>query len=114
MLFSLRLQVHALQRMEEENSWVRRPANLLKDPLPKTLARVAWISFFMLLQLLLLLPGMKRAVHASLFQTIMSTTIPYNRLQTAIRVAPLVWAGMLAAVVVGVKQLVRVALGLLA
>jgi hypothetical protein len=107
-------QVHALQRMEEENSWVRRPPNLMKDPLPKTLARFAWISFFMLLPLLRLLPGMKRAVHASLFQTIMSTTIPYDRLQTAIRLAPFVWAGLLAGLVAGVKQLVRVGLGMLA
>jgi hypothetical protein len=32
---SLRVQVHALQRMEEGNSWVRHPPNLRKDPLPK-------------------------------------------------------------------------------
>lgn len=106
-------QVHALQRMEEENSWVRRPPQLFKDPLPKTLARVAWISFFMLLPLLRLLPGMKRAVHASLFQTIMSTTIPYNRLQTLIRLAPFVWAGLIAVLVAGGKQMLRVGMAML-
>ncbi|KAF8058421.1 kmo [Scenedesmus sp. PABB004] len=90
-------QVHALQRMEEENSWVRRPADLLRDPPAKTLARVAWVSFFCLLPLARLVPGLRRAVHASLFQTIMSTTVGYDRLHAAIRAAPaalaaLVWA----------------------
>lgn len=93
--------------MEEENSWVRRPARIFQDPLDKTLARFAWISFFMLLPLLRLLPGMKQYVHASLFQTIMSTTIPYNKLHRAIRVAPFVVLGLLGGVVYGLYWAVK-------
>jgi hypothetical protein len=86
--------------MEEENAWVRRPPQWTKDPLDKSLARVAWISFFMLLPLLRKLPGMKRVVHASMFQNIMSSTLPYNSLHAAVRAAPFVWVGLLAGVVV--------------
>lgn len=110
---SLLPQAHALQHMEEENAWVRRPPQWGKDPLDKSLARVAWISFFILLALTRMLPGMKRVVHASLFQNIMSSTLPYNTLHTAVRAAPLVWAALLAglfvaarAVFVGVTALV--------
>eukprot|EP00775_Hariotina_reticulata_P008371 gene8371-8555_t len=103
---SRRPQVHALQRMEEENAWVRRPAQPLKDPLDKSLARVAWISCFMLLPALRLLPGLRRVVHASVFQNIMSTTIPYNQLHLGVRTSPLLLCGVLAALVAAVKALV--------
>jgi hypothetical protein len=106
LLLLLLPQVHALQRMEEENAWVRRPAQPLKDPLDKSLARAAWISFFLLLPALRLLPGMKHVVHASLFQNIMSTTVPYNNLHMAIRAAPLLLCCVLAALGAAVKAVV--------
>lgn len=98
-----RAQVHALQYMEEENAWVRRPPHWGQDPLDKSLARVAWLSFFMLLPLLRVVPGMKRGVHVSLFQNIMSSTMPYDALHRAVRVAPLVWAGVVAVVVAAAR-----------
>ena len=102
--------------MEEENAWVRRPPQWGKDPLDKSLARVAWISFFMLLPLLRVLPipGLRRTVHASLFQNIMSSTVPYDSLHRAVRVAPLVWGVLLAVVVVAVRGLFMAAMDLVA
>lgn len=113
-LHALCLQVHALQHMEEENAWVRRPPQLTRDPLDKTLARVCWISFFMLLPLLRQLPWMRRYVHASLFQNIMSSTLAYNKLHMAVRLAPFVWGGLLAGLFAMVRLLVRVATSWLA
>lgn len=82
---------------------MRRPPRWLSDPLDKSLARVCWVSFFMLLPLLRALPGMKGVVHASMFQNIMSTTTPYNTLHTLVRVAPLVWVALLAGGVVAAR-----------
>ncbi len=89
------VQVHALQHMEQESAWVRRPARLLSDPLSATAARVAWLCFFCLLPLARALPGGRRLVHASLFQNIMSTTLPYDWLHAAIRIAPLIMTALL-------------------
>ena len=89
--------------MEAENAWVRRPASLFKDPLSITAIRIAWISFFMLLPLLRLVPGLRGQVHRSLFQTIMATAVPYNRLHTLVTAAPLVWLGIIAAAVAAIK-----------
>jgi hypothetical protein len=99
--------VHALQRMEQENAWVRRPPQWLANPLDKSLARIAWVSFFMLLPLLRRLPGLQGRLHASLFQNIMSCTLPYNRLHAAVRASPFVWLLLLA----GVFMVARVVLG---
>jgi hypothetical protein len=103
---------HALQHMEVESAWVRQPPRLLRDPLDKTLARVAWLSFFALLPLLRRLPALRRRLHASLFQNIMSTTLPYDRLHAAIRAAPFVWVGLLAGLLWAGKAVAAAALAL--
>jgi hypothetical protein len=89
--------------MEAENAWVRRPASLLKDPLSITAIRIAWVSFFLLLPLMRVMPGLSSQVHRSLFQTIMSTAVPYDRLHALVYAAPLVWLGLMAGVVAAVK-----------
>lgn len=87
---------------------MRRPAQWVSDPLDKSLARIAWVSFFMLLPLLRRLPGLQGRVHASLFQNIMSNTLPYNRLHAAVRASPFVWLLLLT----GAALAARVVLGL--
>eukprot|EP00879_Flechtneria_rotunda_P010881 GHRR01011371.1.p1 GENE.GHRR01011371.1~~GHRR01011371.1.p1 ORF type:complete len:507 (+),score=143.33 GHRR01011371.1:1002-2522(+) len=107
-------QVHALQHMEQETAWIRRPPKLFQDPLDKTLARIAWTSFFILLPLLRLIPGVSRAIHASMFQNIISTTTPYDKLHNVVRVSPialgLVLAGFVWCAKAAVKAVVQLAL----
>eukprot|EP00877_Chromochloris_zofingiensis_P007390 jgi/Chrzof1/2904/Cz12g03130.t1 len=99
-------QVHALQDMEYENAWVRRPLLLFKEPMRMTLARLCWMSFILLLPLLrVLLP--RGIVHKSLFQTIMANTTPYNTLHTFIRVSPFIWAGIMATLTAAVRSALR-------
>ena len=55
------------------------------------------------------LRGLRRHIHASLFQTIMASTLPYDALHGMVRAAPLLW-GLLAA---GAVAAVRLAATLL-
>ena len=87
--------MNAVQHMEQGGAWERRPAHLLSGPLSATAARVAWLCFCCLRPPVRGLPGGRRLVHASLFQNIMSTTLPYDWLHAAIRVAPLIMTALL-------------------
>jgi hypothetical protein len=105
------LQVHALQRMEEENAWVRRPMLLGQEPWHMTLARACWVSFFLLLPLARkALP--KAGIPRSLFQAIMSNTTPYNKLHWVVRAAPLVLAAVVGSALSVVVWFVRAMVGL--
>jgi hypothetical protein len=100
-----RPQVHALQRIEEENAWVRRPAAPGKEPARMTYMRVAWACTVLLLaaahKLLGAGPDGRPRVPASLFENVMATTAPYDRLHWVIRAAPLALAAAAVALIAG-------------
>jgi len=94
---TLRLpQAHALQRIEEENAWVRRPAAFGQEPLRMSYMRVAWACTMLLLAaahaVFGWLPtgggGSRVGPAASLFENVMATSAPYNKLRVFICAAP--------------------------
>jgi 2-polyprenyl-6-methoxyphenol hydroxylase-like FAD-dependent oxidoreductase len=103
-------QVHALQRIEEENAWVRRPAAPGREPARMTYMRVGWAATVLLLAAAhAALPrGVRPA--ASLFENVMGTTAPYDRLRWAICAAPVVCAALAAGAALALAALVRAVL----
>ncbi len=91
-------QARALQRIEEDNAWARRPAPRRPggEPLSASYARVAWGATAVLLAAAaaLPLPAPLRA-RRSLFEAIMATTAPYNTLRAGLLAAPVLVAGLL-------------------
>jgi 2-polyprenyl-6-methoxyphenol hydroxylase-like FAD-dependent oxidoreductase len=110
-------QAHALQLIEEENAWVRRPAAPGREPLRMTYMRVAWACAAALLAaahaMLAALPGPLAArapqLSPSLFENVMATAAPYDALHWAVRAAPLVAAALLWGAVAAALAVVRTA-----
>lgn len=83
-------QAHALQRIEEENAWARRPPAPGREPARMTYMRAAWGCAALLLAAAAALPrpGGRGWVPASLFENVMAATAPYDRLHWMVRAAP--------------------------